>query len=279
MAASQVLPHDDRGAGNPLILLHGYPLHRGIWKGQLEPLAATNRVIAFDLPGFGAASTLHCPETLDGCAAIVGSSAHAIASPPAVILGHSLGGYLALEQYGDHPERVRALILTSTRSEADSEEAVARRHATISRLRQEGPGAYAVEKARNLLAPANASDPDLFQTVLQIVRSAPVPSLVATELALAGRPDFTEFLAEIRVPTLVIWGEEDRTIPSEKTKALVDGIPGAKGVGIPGAGHLPFLEKPTAFNQAVLSFLEGLPAPDGEPTEAPPADPETPPAT
>lgn len=281
MAASTVLPHDDRGAGDPVILLHGFPLHRGIWKGQLDPLAAKNRVIAFDLPGYGQASTLHCPDSLDGFTAVVDASAHAIASPPAVLVGHSMGGYLAFEEYGSHPERVRALVLTSTRSEADSDEAAAKRHATIARLRQDGPGSFAVETARNLLAPSNAGNADLFMTVLQAIRTAPVSSLVATLLSLASRPDFTDFVAQIRVPTLVLWGEEDRLIPPEQSKALAEAIPGAKGVAIPKAGHLPFLENPSAFNQAVLEFLEKVPELEASlassPEEAPaPEDAEQP---
>lgn len=264
MATSEVLPHDDRGAGNPIVLLHGFPLHRGIWKGQLDPLAVGHRVIALDLPGYGQASTLRAPESLEGITAVVDASVHAIASPPAVVVGHSLGGYVALHRYADHPERVRALVLTSTRTEPESEPSVAQRHATIARLRQEGPGGFAVETARNLLAPANASNADLFPVVLQMVRSAPVPAMISSLLALANRPDLSDLLPEVRAPTLVVWGEQDRTIPPEQTKKLVKAIPGAKGVGIPGAGHLPFLENPAAFNQAVLEFLSGLP----EPTEA-----------
>lgn len=267
MAASDVLPHDDRGAGYPLVLLHGFPLHRGIWKGQLDPFSVGHRVIAFDLPGYGQASTLRAPETIESLSAVVDSSTHVIASPPSVVVGHSLGGYVALHKYADHPERVRALVLSNTRAEPDSDEAAAKRYATIARLRQEGPGGFAVETARNLLSPANAGNPDIFPTVLQIVRSAPVPSMISSLVALANRPDFTALLSEIQVPTLVIWGEEDRLIPPSETKKLVDGIPGAKGVGIPGTGHLPFLENPSAFNQAVREFLESLPEPADMPTE------------
>ncbi|MDE1819240.1 MAG: alpha/beta hydrolase [Euryarchaeota archaeon] len=273
MATADVLPHDDRGSGSPIVLLHGFPLHRGVWKGQLDPFAVGNRVVAFDLPGYGQASTIRPPETLEGVSAVVESSTHALASPPAVVIGHSLGGYLALHKYGEHPERVRALVLTNTRAEADSEEAAAKRYATIARLRQEGPGGFAVETARNLLAPNNVGNPDLFPAVLQIVRASPVPAMIASLVALAGRPDFTSLLPEVRVPTLVIWGEEDRTIPPKQSKALVDAIPGAKGVGIPGAGHLPFLENPSAFNQAVLEFLAALPSLEegGAPAKAAPA--------
>lgn len=259
MATSDVLPHDDRGFGDPVVLLHGFPLNRGIWKGQLESLAVGNRVLAFDLPGYGQASTLRAPETLESLSAVVESSTHALASPPAVVIGHSLGGYLALQKYADHPQRVRALVLTNTRAIPDSEESAAMRYATIARLRQEGPGGFAVETARSLLAPANASNADLFPAVLQMVRAAPVPAMVSSLLALANRPDYTPLLSEVHVPTLVIWGEEDRTMPAEETKKLVKAIPGAKGVGLPGTGHLPFLENPSAFNEAVRAFLEGLP--------------------
>jgi 3-oxoadipate enol-lactonase len=277
MAVSSVLPCDDRGAGDPVVLLHGFPLHRGIWKGQLESLAAKSRTIAFDLPGFGQAGGMRTPESLEGITAVVDSSLHSIASPAAILVGHSLGGYMALQQYADHPERVRALVLVSTRAAADSPEGAAKRHATISRLRQEGPGSFAVETARNLLAPSNASKPELFVEVLQMVRSAPVQAMVSILLAMVSRPDFTEMLGDVKVPTLVIWGEEDRTIPADDTKKLVKAIPKAKGVGISGAGHLPFLENPSAFNQAVLEFLSGLPAPgeeereEEEPVEAAPA--------
>ena len=258
MAASAILPHDDRGAGGPIVLVHGFPLHRGIWRAQLDAFSANGRTIAFDLPGFGQAPTLRTPETLEGLTAVLDSSLHAIASPAAIVVGHSLGGYLALQQYADHPERVRALVLTSTRAAGDSPEGAAKRFATIARLRQEGPGGYAVETARNLLSPANAARPEIFGEVLQMVRSAPVPAMIAALRAMASRPDFSEMLAAVEVPTLVLWGEEDRSIAPEETKKLVKGIPGAQGVGIPAAGHLPFLENPTAFNAAVSKFLAGL---------------------
>lgn len=261
MVSANVLPHDDRGGGDPVVLLHGYPLNRSIWASQLDAFQATNRVIALDLPGFGQANALPTPEDIWTLGDQVSASIADLASPPAVLVGHSFGGYLALQIAQDHPERVRALVLVSTRSEADTDEARAKRLATISRLRGEGPGPYSVETARALLSPTHAVDAELFPKVLAAVRSAPVSAMVPTLLAMANRPDYSEFAATLKVPTLVVWGEEDRTIAPETTKKLIQQIPKAKGAPIAKAGHLPFLENPTVFNQAVQAFLSSLPPP------------------
>jgi 3-oxoadipate enol-lactonase len=260
MAPPNVLPHEDQGAGSPVVFLHGYPLNRTVWKAQTDAPVDKQRAIALDLPGYGQATTVPTPDALYGFTEAVAESIQELASPPAVIVGHSMGGYIALQLYASHPELVRALVLVSTKAEADTEEARAKRLTTISRLRQEGPGPYSVETARQLLSPANASNnPDLFHRVLQIVRSAPVSAMVPSLLALADRPDFTETLKEIQVPTLVIWGEDDRLIPPDATKRLVQGIPKAQGVGIPGAGHLSPMETPGPFGDAIQKFLTSLP--------------------
>jgi 3-oxoadipate enol-lactonase len=260
--SSAALATVERGSGPAVVLVHGYPLNHEVWTPQLDALSNTNQVLAIDLPGYGGSAGVAVPETLSGFAEAVYATLRTRSSTPSVLVGHSFGGYILLELLRTHPEIARGVILANTRSEADTPEAREKRLATVRRLQEPGQSLDVEAIAKGLVAPAtwNADGP-VAKTVRTIVAGAPAPAVIGSLRAMAGRADLTPVLSKIRVPTLVVWGEEDQLIPTVQTRSMVARIPSSRGVGIPSAGHLPSLEAPDVFNLAVTELLDRLGTP------------------
>lgn len=257
------LPAIERGTGTAVVFLHGYPLSHEIWEPQLASLSAGYRIVLLDLPGYGLAKARTVPDTLSGFAEAVNQTLLRGFANPVVVVGHSFGGYVALELFRRHPERFAAIVLTNTRSEPDGAEAREKRLTTAKRLEDPTQTLDVEETARALLAPNTwEKGGALPVTVRRIVRSVPSRTIIGTLRAIARRPDSTPTLSAIQVPTLVVWGEEDRLIPPDQTRAMVARVKGSLGVGIPGAGHLPSLETPDSFANAVSQLLGRLPRPE-----------------
>jgi 3-oxoadipate enol-lactonase len=249
-------PARERGSGKPVVLLHGYPLTHAMWQPQLESLSTSHRVVALDLPGFGLAEEWDVPTTLAGFAESVHRTLAEELPDPMVVVGHSFGGYVALQMYHDHPERFAGLVLANTRSEADTTEARAKRWATIERLNDPLEHLDVEASVQGLLAPQTWERRDpLVDTVRAMVGSARRQTVRAALQAIAERPDLTPVLATLRVPALVLWGEVDHLIPPAQSQAMVARIRDGMGMGIPYAGHLPSLESPEAFSHAVRELL------------------------
>jgi pimeloyl-ACP methyl ester carboxylesterase len=255
MSTQTKWPVVERGSGRPVVFLHGYPLSHDMWSPQLDGLRHA-RIVLFDLPGYGLAHDWPVPETLSGFADSVHESLSRHGEAPSVVVGHSFGGYVALELFRRHPEDFSGLVLTDTRSEADTPEARDKRLATIRRLGDPNQSLDVDATARPLVAPsAWENGGSIVDQVRAMVRSAPSRTVVASLKAIAARPDLTPVLPTIRVPTLVVWGELDQLIPPSQTESMVRRIPGSFGVEMTGAGHLPSLEVPTQFNGALTKFL------------------------
>jgi pimeloyl-ACP methyl ester carboxylesterase len=258
----QVGPSIERGTGRPVVFLHGYPLTHAIFGPQLEAISRDHHVVLLDLPGFGLAGAQPVPDPLSGFAESVHGFLAEHFSVPVVLVGHSFGGYVALELVRDHPEQFAGLVLTNTRSEPDGAEAREKRWATARRLENPDEHLDTSAIARGLLSPsAEETGGPLVDTVREIVASVPSRTLVATLRAIAGRADLTPVLETIHVPTLVIWGEEDQLIPPPQSRSMVPRIRGGSGIGIPWAGHLPSLEAPEAFDRALIDILARIAAP------------------
>ncbi|HKS60011.1 MAG TPA: alpha/beta hydrolase [Thermoplasmata archaeon] len=249
-------PAVKQGAGHPVVFLHGYPLDHTIWDPQLHRPLPGHRYVALDLPGYGLAADSSVPETLSGFAESVNQTLGRRIREPVTVVGHSFGGYIALEMFRAHPERFAALVLTNTRSDPDTPEAKEKRLRLVRSLEDPAQGLDIEATARALLSPATweAAGP-VARHVLNVVRRAKTPALLGALKAIASRPDLTPLLATISVPVLVIWGEEDQLIPPAQSQKMMAHLRGAQHMGIPGAGHLPCLEAPSAFGKALERFL------------------------
>lgn len=235
-----------------LLLLHAFPLDNTMWEPQVSALAGEITVVAPNFPGFGGGSAPSEATEMEA-AAIVAEEALAEAGVDrAVVCGLSIGGYAALAFWRRNPDRSAGLVLANTRAGADDEAGKDRRRALAERLREEG-NAFLVEDPPPLLS-ANAPL-ELWSRVKDIIRAQPAEAIAAASLGMAARPDFTDLLPEIRVPTLVITSSNDTLIPPDASRPLANGIPGAAFEIIEGAGHLSNLEAPEAFNRLLRGHL------------------------
>lgn len=248
---------DSGGDGLPVLLIHAFPLHGGMWEPQVEALSDRFRFIAVDLKGFGGSDA---PD--DRSQYSVDSSADELAAvldeagvTKAVICGLSMGGYIAFALLRRHRDRVAGLVLADTRAEADPPEGVAKRTSQQELVEKEGIGALSDGLINALLAePTREKKPDVVQRVRELMDN-PAAGYIGALEALKTRPDSTDDLVGISVPTLIIVGENDALTPVDFSRKMHERIGGSRLVVIPEAGHLSNLEAPEAFNGALAEFL------------------------
>ena len=240
-------------AADGILFIHAFPLDSSMWEPQLEEFGKQTKVVAVDLPGFGAAEAAGNVMSMDEAAAAAAKTAREAGIERALVVGLSMGGYVALALWRRHRDVVAGLLLANTKAEADDEVGKERRRALADRLDSEGNG-FMVESPPPLLS--EAAPGELLTRVKNIIASQPAASIAAASRGMAGRPDSTPDLAGIDVPVVVVTGSKDTLIPPEATKPLADGIRNASYEVIEGAGHLSNLEAPERFNEILRGMLE-----------------------
>ncbi len=256
-----ILAFDDDGPGPVVVLLHGFPLDRSMWAHQRSSVGALYRVISPDLRGHGESAAPDGIYPVDAMADDVIETLDALQlDGPLVVGGLSMGGYVALSIALRHPDRVRALMLMNTRSAADSPEAARAREEQAGQVEASGDVEPVVARMLpDLFARSTfEAHPELVARVHHQMARTPARAVAGTLRGLAIRPDRTVDLPRIAVPTLVIAGAEDRLIPVEESERLARGIPKARLVTIPDAGHLAPLENHEPTDAAILEFLKSL---------------------
>jgi pimeloyl-ACP methyl ester carboxylesterase len=258
----------DTGQGRPLVLLHAFPLSADMWQPQLEAPPPGWRLIAPDLRGFGGtardlslpAGRREAPATaIDDYAGDVLELLDALELERAVIGGLSMGGYVAFGVVGRAPERVEALVLADTRSEADSEDARANRVAMLETIGRDGPRGVADAMLPRLLgATTRATRPEVVQEVRRLIEANGPAGLADAVRCMMGRPDATPLAAGLACPALVVVGREDVVTPVALHEELCARMRQASLVVIERAGHLSSLEQPQPFGEALARFLAAL---------------------
>ncbi|HTI05825.1 MAG TPA: alpha/beta fold hydrolase [Gemmatimonadales bacterium] len=231
-----------------------------MWRHQATAFA-DRRCIAPDLRGAGtapapdAASEYSMRIYAEGVMALLDGED----VKRAVFCGLSMGGYIMFELVRRFPDRIAALVLCNTKATADSAEAKLGRDALAATARQRGARTVANEMVPKLLAAeTRASQSDVVREVTEMIARQPVSGIVGALRALRDRPDSTATLAEIRVPALVVAGDDDQIAPADGMKAMAGRIAGARFEMIRSAGHLTPLEQPHAFNAVLRTFLAML---------------------
>ncbi|HKX91038.1 MAG TPA: alpha/beta fold hydrolase [Sphingomicrobium sp.] len=245
--------HTEAGGGSatPIVFFHGVGSDKSVWRPQLDHFAAERRAVAFDYPGYGDSDPAPGGTTRDDYAAAILSAMTGLGVERAHLCGLSLGGVVAIAAHHAAPERIASLILADTFAvHPDGRGIYDRSIAASSDLR-------ALAEARVDVLLGQPADPavraDVVETMARIDPAAYCIGAEAVWLA-----DQTERAHDIRVPTLVVCGSEDKVTPPALSLALTQLIPGARSELIAGAGHISNLEKPDAFNTLVGAFIRGV---------------------
>lgn len=252
----------DEGEGEPvLVLVHGFPLRAEMWEPQLRAFAGRHRLVAPDLFGFGGSEVPPDREaySIDGYADQVAGVIGELGLGRVVLVGLSMGGYVALALARRHPGVLAALVLTDTRAEADSAEVQQRRSDQQVFLGGGGEVSALVDGLLDMMVGKRSPRrEEVVERAREFMLGAPREGWVGALEAMKQRADATAGLPAIAVPALVVVGEDDELTPPPAAEALAGAIPSARLAVVPAAGHLSNLENPEAFNRALGEFLGGL---------------------
>ena len=245
--------------GMPVIFVHGFPFSHEMWKTQIELLQEKYRVIAYDLRGHGKSGVSEGQFVLEFLVDdLIGLLDH-LRITKAVVCGLSMGGYITLRTVERNPERVLALVLADTQAKADSNEAKLKRAASIKSVKTAGVNSYAESFVKNVFtAESIVNQTEAVKNITRIIQSNSAIGICGALLALVSRTNTTQALAKIKVPTLILVGEQDTLTPPSASKEMHAAIPNSELQIIPNAAHMSNLERPDEFNKYLTSFLSNL---------------------
>ena len=248
--------YDDTGSGPPVVLLHGYPFNRTLWKDQVEALRDDYRVITPDLRGFGDSDASDGAATMSRMARDVAQLLDALEISSATIGGLSMGGYVVLAFYKQFASRVSGLLLADTRSQSDTEENKQVRASQAQQVMAEGMAGIADAMLPKLLTSETVSRrPEVVKRVRDMMIKTNPAGAAAALLGMAVREDQTSLLSQIAVPTLILVGREDPITPVADSEKMHDQIKGSRLVVIENAAHVSNIEQAEVFNVELRSFL------------------------
>ena len=267
----------DQGHGEPLLLIHGFPLDHSMWLRQIDFFQSNFRVICPDLPGFGASEPMSGFGELTAGVKSAGDSEslsmesladwlvaflNAIACvEPVNYCGLSMGGYIGWQFWRRHPSRLKSMIAANTRASKDDELLRRARHMAAAQVRVSGAQSVADAMIEKLFYLAGDQDPleiEYIAKVHQTIFTTDPGVVSAGQIGMSQRVDATGWLSEIAIPMLFIGGEFDSITPPAEMQSNATAANNAPFETIPAAGHLTPLEQPDAFNLSVGQFLENL---------------------
>jgi 3-oxoadipate enol-lactonase len=255
------IAYDDLGSGPSVVLLHGYPFNRTMWRDQLDDLKQHHRVIIPDLRGHGESVVTDAPATMQNMAGDVASLLETLNISRATVAGLSMGGYVALAFYRLFPLRVRSLVLVDTRAQSDTEEAKQNREQQAEKALREGMDAIADALLPKLLTTDTvAKRPEVVKRLREMMLKTDPKGAAAALRGMAQRADQTSFLSRIIAPALIIVGNEDAITPVADAELMHREIGGSRLQILEGAGHVSNMEQPEEFNRALLKFLRDVEA-------------------
>lgn len=248
------------GEGDPMLLLHGYPLSGALFSRNRDMLAEQYQVITVDHRGYGMSETSDVPSDVATYASDAMAVLDELGVEQAIIGGHSMGGPITFEMYQAAPERFRAMILIDTIAAPASLVEQGLWQGFVNEVEQNGISTvYINNLIKDMLSgDTRVNQPELVQYLTTVVEQVSEESAIGGAMALASRPDYTDLLGQIEVPALVYVGVADSIYPVPISQMIADAIPDSTLVTIPGASHAAIFEAPEESTQAILDWASGI---------------------
>lgn len=250
---------EGNSSNKPIIFLHGFPYDHTMWQAQIEILKDKYLCVSYDIRGLGESPAGDGQFTMESFVDDLEIILNELKLIKPVICGLSMGGYITLRALERMQDKFSAAILCDTRSEADSNEGKLKRAAAIKRINKEGLAPFAKDFITNCFADSfihNKKD-ELNKIIEHSSTFNPV-GVKGCLLAMLSRTDTTQTLTEIKIPTLLVCGENDTLTPRSVMKEMFHKIPDAEFVEVKNAGHMTPIENPDEVNKAILNFLSKL---------------------
>ncbi len=244
------LSFEEYGQGVALILLHGFPLDHTIWDGLVVHLQDKARLILPDLRGYGRSPAPRGAYTMRLLADDVLGLMDSLQIEKAVLVGHSMGGYVSLAFARAYPGRLAGLGLVASQAVADAPERRQERIKLAAKVVRRGVQSLAEGMPARLTTRAEWHPP-----LRELIANAPSQTVAASLKGMAAREDALDWLGSIQVPTLVLAGAEDQIIPLERARLMAQMLPKGWLVELPDAGHMPMLEQPEKTAAAIRELV------------------------
>ena len=242
-----------------LVLLHGFCETSDMWSDITPQLMLEgHQVTCIDLPGFG--ENRNCESSIVGIANYVWGvlSQKAITDP--VVLGHSMGGYVALEMLSQKPREIKGIGLIHSHAAADTEDKKANRNKSISFVQKHGTKEFLDLFPNQLVAPHRVSDLDLMDRVQSLVTKTRSEAIIAASKAMRDRPERISLLNRVETPILWLVGEQDGFVTVSEIYQQVSKAQRSMLEVLPNVGHLSVLEIPEQFLKSVNKYLNWIEA-------------------
>jgi 3-oxoadipate enol-lactonase len=251
---------DDFGEGEtPIIFIHGFPFDKSSWQPQIDFLRKTNRVIAYDIRGFGKSTAGHDKISIRLFADDLIKFMDALAIKKAIVCGLSMGGYILLNVVHQHPEKFKAIILSDTQCIADSVEAKDKRMQTVTKIKTDGLQEFADGFVKNIFCQQSKDNKkELVESIRNTILNTPPQTITDTLMALAQRTETCSVLQQITLPVLLLCGSEDKITPVVQAKFMHRNISNSSLQIISNAGHMANIEQPEVFNKYIIEFIANL---------------------
>lgn len=244
---------EEHGQGIPVVLVHGFPLDHTIWEPLLPILKEKARIILPDMRGHGASPVIEGPSSMRLMAADIAALLDKLDIDKAILVGHSMGGYVGLAFAHAYPNRLAGLGLIATQAAADTPERRQDRLNLADEIGRKGVRHLAENMSIRLTTRRELS-PALRTLILKINPKGAIGALKG----MADRPDLTDFLPSITIPSLVLAGSDDVIMPIERPQTMAKMLARAWFVEIHSAGHLPMMEYPQQVAEALDQLIEGV---------------------
>jgi pimeloyl-ACP methyl ester carboxylesterase len=249
-----VLTCRNSGNGPTLVLVHGYFGGARMWDSQFRSFNRRFRCIAPNLAGFGGSAHLHAPDTIEGHASLVLNTLDQLGVESFQLLGHSMGGMVVQQMAAMAPDRITRLVLYGTGPVGLLPNRFESIEMSRRRLATEGLAATAERIAATWFEQGERGDG--YAMCVREGRKATMQAALAS-LSAWEKWNGVAALSNFTMPTLVIWGDGDRSYGWSQPESLWRGIPGCRLAVVPGCAHNVHMEKPRIFNAIVKDFLCG----------------------
>ncbi len=243
------------GKGN-IMFLHGFPLTGESWAAQESLIAGFNSILIPDLPGFGRSEDSANALSIDLIVDELFELLDTIGWKSCIWAGLSMGGYVTLRAYERDAERFDAMVLVDTKSTSDNDAGRLGRSESIRSLRSNGIDQFSEAFTKKVVHPK--CDSAIVEHVKSIICKSESSALEHALMAMAARTDTTNALRDCSVPVGFIVGENDTLTPPEVMKEMAAIVSSDHFYTIADAGHLSAIERPEAFNAALLEFVKSI---------------------
>ncbi len=247
------LYYEKYGAGLPVVCIHGYPLDHSIWKPLVPYLETKTQIILPDLRGHGKSPAPAGPYTMQSMAVDILNLIDTLGFSRVLLVGQSMGGYVALQFAYSFPERLLGLVLAASHPYPDDPEKKKVRYDTVRKVQQEGVEKTLIEFPLRL-----SSVPEIQEYTRKIINSTSAAGVVGSLQAMAERSDRSDILSNAEYTTAIILGQKDSFVPQTQVEQMQTQFPGVKLSVLEDAGHMLMMEKPQTVGQLIVEVVNQI---------------------